>query len=178
MQRNTTEIFKFLLFSLFFINITSYEGYDKSNCQFHPTGRVLLTEYAKEVVNKFGSPVSGLKCSDGIIISTLTQKLKNNSLLKRKQKKAFIIDKHICIAVSGALQQVTSIIKLSKQLAAEYYDVYNSPIPVETLCDKLSDIMHSNTRNARTTPIAIGLMIAGWDDLSGSQLYTVDPEGL
>lgn len=164
------------LFVAWVCAVSSSAGYDASTAQFHPSGRILQTEYAKRAVQQRGGPVCAVKCSDGILLSA-ARKVRNSKLVVESAKKVHFVDPHVCIAVSGFVFEATQLIDLAKQECASYREVYNSPIPVENLCDYLSNVLHMLTRDGRYRPLGVSLVVAGWDDELGPQLFTTDPEG-
>lgn len=151
-------------------------GYDASTAQFHPSGRILQTEYAKRSVLQRGGPVCAIRCQDGILL-TAARKVRNSKLIVESSKKVHFVDRHVCVAVSGFVFEATQLIDLAKQECANYREIYNSPIPIENLCDYLSNILHMLTRDGRYRPLGVSLVVAGWDEESGPQLFTTDPEG-
>jgi 20S proteasome alpha/beta subunit len=80
------------------------------------------------------------------------------------------VDKHICIGVSGSLSQAFALMKASRSLCARYKEVYDAPMPVEKLCDSLSDELHRLTRDGQSNPFGVSLVVAGWDNELGPQV--------
>lgn len=166
-----------LILLLVCVSITlCHDGYDSSNVQFHPSGRILLTEYAKEVVSR-GGPVAAIKLEDGIILAAARQKPRS-ILQESGSKKVFFIDKHISIAASGSIQSLEPVVRLARNISLQYKSVFDAPIPVEKMCDSLASALHSTTISAYARrPIPVGLIVAGVDSTLGCQIYSVDPEG-
>jgi 20S proteasome alpha/beta subunit len=164
-----------LLFVCILGRVTS-NGYDTNPAQFHPSGRILQTEYAKKAVATKGGPACAIRCIDGILLAT-ARRIKSNKLSIRAARKVYFIDKHIAIAASGLLFESMQIIDIAKKEAARYKEIYATPIPVELLCDYIANIMHLLTREASYRPLGIGLLVCGWDDTNGPQIFSTDPEG-
>lgn len=167
---------RLVLLAILCYTAISNGGYDASTAQFHPSGRILQTEYAKRTVQQRGGPVCAIKCSDGIFLSA-ARRVRNSKLILESTRKVFFVDRHVCIAVSGFVFEATQLIDLAKQECANFREIYNSPMPVENLCDYLSNVLHMLTRDGRYRPLGVSLVVAGWDEELGPQLFTTDPEG-
>ena len=150
--------------------------YSDSSAQFHPSGRILLTEQAKQVVAEMGGPVVAVKCRDGIILSA-SRHIRSCSLVEKPQQKIFHVDRHITIGATGYLFQSKLVIEAARRVCSEYRRKYSSPIPVESLCDELTQEYHKMTLEGKHQPIGVALVVCGWDDDLGPQIFTVDPEG-
>lgn len=148
---------------------TTASEYASNAAQFDPSGRILKTEFAKRAVTEHGGPVLALRCRDGIVLST-ARRIKSNKLVLSHPKKLFPVDRHICIGASGSLSQAHALANAAKSICAKYKEVYASPIPVEYLCDTLSDEMHRLTREGHGNPCGVGLVVAGWDEVLGPQV--------
>jgi len=120
--------------------------------------------------------VVGVRCKDGIILTAATYPQKN-SLLVNSPQKVYFIDDHICIAASGLLSDSSVIVQIAQGEAIRFEETYGEPIPVENLCDYLASVLHALTMRGRHRPLAVSLMVAGWDKRLGPQIYTTDPEG-
>ena len=58
-------------------------------------------------------------------------------------------------------------------------DYFGSKIPLEILADYISDIFHaaSHSKAGLGSAIFVSVMLIGYDDILGTQLYTVEPDG-
>jgi 20S proteasome alpha/beta subunit len=92
-------------------------------------------------------------------------------------RKLFRVDDHIVIGATGLLFDANAMADVAERLCRNYKSIYDSPIPLENLCDELATIFHRQTKSASSRPLGISLLVAGWDDEFGPQLYEVDPEG-
>lgn len=63
-------------------------------------------------------------------------------------------------------------------MCMEHKYIYSSPIPIEKLCDQLAAELHEYTRGGKgRDPPAVSLVVCGWDEELGPQVFSVDPEG-
>ena len=145
--------------------------------QFHPTGRVLQLDYAMEAVTRKGGPITAIRCTDGIII-VVARVLPRSSLQLQSDRKVFFVNKHICIAVTGLVFDANALIDFIKKKCVDYEVTYGSVIPVEVLCDDVSNVLHSMTLKADSRPLAVSLVVAGIDSILGPQVYAIDTAGM
>ena len=134
-----------LLQSLFFLLAvlapqTVIHAYDSSSMQFHPDGRVLQIEYSKDAVKK-GGPISAYRCNDGVVIIAV-RKAPVSKFLVNPLQKVFQIDRGIMIAATGLLFDANVIVDVAKRISLQHRSIYSDDIPVESLSEELSEIMH------------------------------------
>ena len=122
------------------LQITFVFAYDASSMQFHPDGRVLQIEYSKDAVKK-GGPVGAYRCKDGIVIIAV-RKGPISKFLVNPLQKVFQIDRNIVIAGTGLLFDANVIVDVAKRISLQHRSVFCDEIPVESLCEDLSEIMH------------------------------------
>lgn len=144
--------------------------------QFHPSGRVLQLDYAMEAVNRKGGPISAIRCADGLII-VVARVLPRSTLQLQADRKVFFVDRHICVAVTGLVFDANALLDFMKKKCVDYEVTYGSVIPVEVLCDDVSNVLHSMTLKSDSRPLAVNLVVAGIDSILGPQLYSVDMAG-
>lgn len=147
-----------------------------SGALFDPSGRVLQAEYASRAVMSKGLPICAIKASDGLILASYSPNLKN-TLIEQLPQKVFFIDNHIAIAVCGMLFDAVQIVDFAKRRNAIYKDMYNSAIPVNTLCEDLSSLLNTLTIESKYRPLGVGLIVCGWDNNSVPQISTLTCDG-
>lgn len=166
---STTPMFLLVILAIVGISSIYASSYASSSAQFDPSGRILKTEFAKRAVSEHGGPVIALRCKDGILLSA-ARRIRSSKLVLSHPKKVFQVDRHICIGVTGSLSQAQGLIRAAKSVCSRYKEIYAAPIPVEHLCDALSDELHRLTREGFSNPCGVGLLIAGWDEVLGPQV--------
>jgi proteasome alpha subunit len=119
---------------------TAINAYDSSSMQYHPDGRVLQIEYSKDAVKK-GGPIGAYRCKDGIIVVAV-RKSPMSKFLVHPMQKVFRIDSNIIIAATGLLFDASVIVDVAKRICLQHRNIYCDEMPVENLCEDLSEIMH------------------------------------
>jgi 20S proteasome alpha/beta subunit len=115
-------------------------AYDSSSMQFHPDGRVLQIEYSKDAVRK-GGAIAAYRCKDGIIIVAF-RKSPQSLFLAKPIQKVFKIDNNVVIAATGLLFDANILINVAKKICSQHRSIYCDEMPVENLCEGISQIMH------------------------------------
>lgn len=156
------------------IILTLASTYD-SSLQFSPQGRVLQVEYAKRRADR-GSPVIGVKCSDGVLLVSIRLRPRDR-LHVRQQPKMFIVDEHVCVAVTGLIVDARVLVEMAKKLCLQYRTSFQTNMPIEQLGSELAAVMHAQTRRLSSRPLGVSLLVAGVDGLLGPQVYQINTEG-
>lgn len=136
LHRSTSQLFLIILLAS--QGLTS--AYDSSSMQFHPDGRVLQIEYSKDAVKK-GGAIAAYRCKDGIVIVAF-RKSPQSLFLAKPLQKVFKIDGNIVIAATGLLFDANIIIGVAKKICSQHRSIYCDEMPVENLCEEISQIMH------------------------------------
>ncbi|GKT36800.1 Proteasome subunit alpha type-4 [Aduncisulcus paluster] len=148
--------------------------YDSRTTLFSPEGRIFQVEYAIEAINQTGASL-GMICKDGILL--LADKKSTSRLFETRQEKVYKLADHISCAVSGLTADANTLIDHCRIRAQRYLYTYGEPIPVEDIARELADVKQSYTQHGGLRPFGASLLIAGWDDKLGFQLYRTDPSG-
>jgi len=150
-------------------------GYDLSAAQFSPDGRIFQVEYANKAVEASGTAV-GVICKDGVAIGVekiVTSKLYEPGVNKR----VFIIDTHVGMAVAGLLADARQIVKIAREEAANYRSNYGSNIPIKYLTDRVSLYVHSHTLYGAIRPFGVSVVLCAYENGVPS-LYNIEPSGV
>lgn len=138
------QLYRLIAQLLLLILLASQQGptsaYDSSSMQFHPDGRVLQIEYSKDAVRK-GGAIAAYRCKDGIIIVAF-RKSPQSPFLAKPIQKVFKIDNNVVIAATGLLFDANILINVAKKICSQHRSIYCDEMPVENLCEEISQIMH------------------------------------
>jgi 20S proteasome alpha/beta subunit len=98
------------------------------------------------------SNTGAFRCADGVVV--IAARKKKSKFLVKPHQKIFKINENILIAATGLLFDANAIIDVAKKISMQYRNMYCDEIPVESLCEELSTIMHKQVR-----PLNIGIFI-------------------
>jgi 20S proteasome alpha/beta subunit len=102
---------------------------------------------------------------------------KASKLQVHEPQKIYQVDSHLCVAVTGRQALAADVIKEMRGRCLQHKADYDTLIPVEKLCDATAARFHSFTCNPEQSPLGLSMIVAGRDDLLGTQVYTIDVDG-
>jgi len=150
--------------------------YDSRTTIFSPEGRLFQVEYAMEAISHAGTAV-GVLSKEGVVLAA--EKKVTSKLLETKaaSEKMYRIDDHIACAVAGITSDANIVINYARLSAQRHTFQYQEPSPVEGLVRTVSDLKQGYTQFGGLRPFGVSLLVAGWDQYYGFQLYKSDPSG-
>jgi len=161
--------------------LTRYE-YDRGVNTFSPEGRLFQVEYAIEAI-KLGSTAVGLQTKDGIILA-VEKRLTSPLLEPSSVEKIAEIDSHIGAAMSGLVADARTLVDHARVEAQNHRFTYDEPIGVEALTQGVCDLAlafgegsDGEAEKRMSRPFGVALLLGGYDDLDGPQLFFSDPAG-
>lgn len=155
--------------------------YDRGVSTFSPEGRLFQVEYSLEAI-KLGSTAIGISTSEGVILAV--EKRVSSSLLESDSiEKIMEIDTHIGCAMSGLTADARSMIDHARVASVQHNLYYDEQISVESLTQSVCDLAlrfgegASGEKRLMSRPFGVALLIAGYDNEKGPQLYHAEPSG-
>jgi 20S proteasome subunit alpha 2 len=148
--------------------------YSFSLTTFSPSGKLVQIEYALNAVNA-GATALGIKAKDGVVMATekkLPPLMDDTSI----QKISLLTD-NIGVVYAGMGPDSRVLVRKGRKIAQQYFRTYHAPIPVNQIVRELAAIMQEFTQSGGVRPFGVSLLIAGYDEVAGAQLYQVDPSG-
>lgn len=149
-------------------------GYDLSNSVFSPDGRNFQVQYAVKAVEN-GTTSIGIKFRDGVVFAVeklITSKL----LVPKKNVKIQVIDRHIGCVYSGLMPDGRQLVNRGREEASSFKKLYQKPIPVPALADRLGQYVQAHTLYNSVRPFGVTAIFGGIDE-EGPHLYMVEPSG-
>lgn len=146
--------------------------YDTDCITWSPAGRIHQIEYAMEAV-KQGSAAIGLRSNKFAIVATLKR---SSSELSSYQKKIFVIDDNMGIAIAGLVADARVLAKYMRTECINHRYVYDEPMQVGRLVVQVADKAQIGTQRAGSRPYGVGLLVAGADQ-TGPHLFVTEPSG-
>ena len=150
-------------------------GYDRGSTTFSPDGRLFQVEYAIEAVKR-GTTAIGVKTEEGCCL--IVQKRFHSSLVEPKMvKKIYAIDAHLAVAIAGLTADARMLVNQARIQAQIHRITYGEIISVEGLTRRIADLKQAYTQHAGVRPFGVSLLIAGCDEVGGSQVFMTEPSG-
>eukprot|EP00525_Craspedostauros_australis_P009490 CAMPEP_0198134194 /NCGR_PEP_ID=MMETSP1442-20131203/59953_1 /TAXON_ID= /ORGANISM="Craspedostauros australis, Strain CCMP3328" /LENGTH=255 /DNA_ID=CAMNT_0043795335 /DNA_START=507 /DNA_END=1274 /DNA_ORIENTATION=+ len=157
--------------------------YDRGVNTFSPEGRLFQVEYAIEAI-KLGSTAIGIQTKEGCVLA-VEKRLSSPLLDPTSVEKIAEVDSHIGAAMSGLVADARTLVDHARVEAQNHTFTYDEPIGVEPLTQAVCDLALSfgegsdgdNDRKRMSRPFGVALLLAGYDDRKGCQLYFSDPSG-
>ncbi len=156
--------------------------YDRGVNTFSPEGRLFQVEYAIEAI-KLGSTAVGLQTKDGCVLA-VEKRLTSPLLDPASVEKIAEVDKHIGAAMSGLVADARTLVDHARVEAQNHTFTYDEPIGVEALTQAVCDLALSfgegqdgDSSKRMSRPFGVALLLAGYDELNGPQLFFSDPSG-
>ena len=156
--------------------------YDRGVNTFSPEGRLFQVEYAIEAI-KLGSTAVGLQTKYGCVLA-VEKRLSSPLLDPTSVEKIAEVDSHIGAAMSGLVADARTLVDHARVEAQNHTFTYAEPMGVEALTQAVCDLALSfgegsdgDREKRMSRPFGVALLLAGYDELNGSQLYFSDPSG-
>ncbi|ANZ76381.1 BA75_03387T0 [Komagataella pastoris] len=155
--------------------------YDRGVSTFSPEGRLFQVEYSLEAI-KLGSTAIGICTSEGIVLG-VEKRVSSPMLESSSIEKIVEIDRHIGCAMSGLTADARSMIDHARVSSLTHDLYYDEPVGVESLTQSVCDLAlrfgegASGEKRLMSRPFGVALLVAGFDDQKGPQLYHAEPSG-
>ncbi len=162
--------------------LPSRSEYDRGVNTFSPEGRLFQVEYAIEAI-KLGSTAVGVATSSCVVLA-VEKRLTSKLLEPDSVEKIMEVDSHVGAAMSGLVADARTLVDHARVEAQNHRFTYDEPMGVEALTQGVCDLALSfgegddgSGKKRMSRPFGVALLLAGWDEVDGCQLYFSDPSG-
>src|ERR687887_1711861 len=132
-------------------------------------GNNRYTEYIAEHIKK-GTTTCALTCKDGVVLAADTRASAGYFIADRHAMKIHKIDRHLGMTMAGGVADAQNIIDIMRYNANIYRLTNRKLMPVNSAARLCSNVLF----NQRYFPYYVQIIVAGYDNKAGGQIYNID----
>jgi len=132
-------------------------------------------EYAQKAVEKSGTLV-GVRCSDGVVMG-VEKSIVSKMLVEGSNRRLYTVDKSSGLGTCGLSADARKLVNFARDEAKSYKSFAGQDISGKVLAERLAGEVHMHTLYWYLRPFGATVMIANYDEVTGPQLYMIEPSG-
>ena len=136
---------------------------------FHQQDNNTHFEHIADQIKK-GTTTCGLTCKDGIVLAADTRASAGFFIADRHVMKIQKVDRHLGMTMAGGVADAQNLVDIMRYNANIYRLSNKEIIPVKSAARLCSNVLF----NQRYFPYYVQIILAGYDNKEGGQIYNID----
>ena len=141
---------------------TVYMYHQNNNSSSYP-------EYIAEQIKK-GTTTCALTCVDGVVLAADTRASAGLFIADRHVMKIQKVDRHLGMTIAGGVADAQNLVDIMRYNANIYRISNRELMPVKSSARLCSNVLF----NQRYFPYYVQVIVAGYDNKAGGQIYNID----
>jgi proteasome beta subunit len=126
-------------------------------------------DYVAEQIKK-GTTTCALTCKDGVVLAADTRASAGLFIADRHVMKIQKVDRHLGMTMAGGVADAQNVVDIMRYNANIYRLSNKELMPVKSAARLCSNVLF----NQRYFPYYVQIIVAGYDDKEGGQIYNID----
>ena len=126
-------------------------------------------DYIAEQIKK-GTTTCALTCTDGVVLAADTRASAGFFIADRHVMKIQKVDKHLGMTIAGGVADAQNLVDIMRYNANIYRLTNRELMPVKSAARLCSNVLF----NQRFYPYYVQIILAGYDNKVGGQIYNID----
>lgn len=126
-------------------------------------------DYIAEQIKK-GTTTCALTCTDGVVLAADTRASAGFFIADRHVMKIQKVDRHLGMTIAGGVADAQNLVDVMRYNANIYRISNREIMPVNSAARLCSNVLF----NQRYFPYYVQIILAGYDNKSGGQIYNID----
>jgi proteasome beta subunit len=127
------------------------------------------SEYIAQQIKK-GTTTCALTCKDGVVLAADTRASAGLFIADRHVMKIQKVDRHLGRTMAGGVADAQNVVDIMRYNANIYRLSNKELMPVKSAARLCSNVLF----NQRYFPYYVQILVAGYDDKEGGQIYNID----
>jgi proteasome beta subunit len=127
------------------------------------------SEYIAQQIKK-GTTTCALTCNDGVVLAADTRASAGLFIADRHVMKIQKVDRHLGMTMAGGVADAQNVVDIMRYNANIYRLSNKELMPVKSAARLCSNVLF----NQRYFPYYVQILVAGYDDKEGGQIYNID----
>jgi proteasome beta subunit len=126
-------------------------------------------EYVSDQIKK-GTTTCALTCTDGVALAADTRASAGFFIADRHVMKIQKVDKHLGMTIAGGVADAQNLVDIMRYNANIYRLTNRELMPIKSAARLCSNVLF----NQRFYPYYVQIILAGYDNKAGGQIYNID----